>query len=553
MAGDDAHMRLKLRLKRLSSLLQDWTRPFYVRGAIVLLLAGALGSLSLAPLKWWWMLPVSFVPLVHALMTAAQTGLHARRRLTAGAWGLGLYGLGWFGASVWWVGEAFLVEAETFAAIMPLAILFMALLLAAFWALAGLLFAWLAVESGAPMTAALLASTWLLADVFRGCCIFGGFPWNLPAHGLAGLSGMEQMVALVGVEGLSWLAVFLAATPGLLLMPGLRGKRLLAGLAGSLLVLTTGWGQWRLLSHPPTDSAVQVRIVQPAIPQREKWKPENRSPIFRRLLALSSQPPSAGQPLPDVIVWPESAVPFLLEEAPAALLAIARMLQPGQVLITGALRRAAPSGPDARRLKNSILVIDDAGRIIGTYDKRHLVPFGEYLPAAFILEPLGLRKLVPLPRGFRRGAADPPLLPVGKGGQALGLVCYEAIFPLQRRAARSRAHAGRAADRLWLVNVTNDAWFGSSIGPHQHLDAARLRAIEVGLPLIRAANTGISAVFDPLGRERGRLPLIRPGILDLSIPLSIDMGLTSLYGCIIVLLFAATLVVLQLFHNFRAV
>ncbi len=519
-----------------------------LRRGLLLLSAGALGSLSLAPLQWWWMLPVSFVPLMRALMAASRPERDRRERMAAGARDLGLYGLGWFGASVWWVGEAFLVEAEKFAAIMPLAILFMALILAFFWALAGALFAWTAAGAGALTAAALLASTWLLADALRGCCVFGGFPWNLPAHGLSGLVGLDQAVALAGVEGLSWLAVFLSAVPGLLLVPGLEGRRLLTAVAGVLLMLAMGWGLWRLSAHPPVDTDVWVRIVQPAVPQREKWKPENRGPIFRRLLDLSALPATAGKRRPDVIVWPESAVPFLLEETPAALAAIGRMLGPGQVLITGALRRAAARGPDARRLKNSILVIDDAGRIIGTYDKRHLVPFGEYLPAAFILEPLGVRKLVPLPRGFRPGDERQSPLPAGKGGEAVGLVCYEAIFPLHDRLPRSGT-ALEDTRLLWLVNVTNDAWFGTSIGPHQHLEAARLRALEAGLPLIRAANTGISAVFDSFGRERGRLQLIRSGVLDIRIPSNVELSLISRYGSIIVLLLALSLVVLRAFHN----
>jgi apolipoprotein N-acyltransferase len=536
--------------------LTHWPWP----ALIVLPVAGALASLSLPPFRLWPLLPLAFWPLLRVLADLMQRP-RPLSRVLQGALATGVFGLGWFGASVWWVGEAFLVDAERFAAVMPLAVLFMTLLLSAFWALPGAVYAYLRPRRALP-AAALLASAWMLAGHLRGCCVFGGFPWNLPAHAGAAVPWLDQSVALIGVEGLSWLTVFLAATPALLATPALPGRRALAAVAAALVMLAVGWGLWRLSAHPPRGGDVMVRIVQPAVPQREKWRPENRARIFDDLLRLTAAPAAAGG-LPAVIVWPESAVPFLLDEEPEALSAIARVLRPGQVLLTGALRRAGLHGAAARALRNAVLAIDSEGRITGVYDKRHLVPFGEYLPAAWLLEPLGLRRLVPLPRGFLPGAKDQAPLPAGRAGRAWALVCYEAIFPrsFPRRSPPPPAAAGEgtfppstkkpreSTQKLWVVNVTNDAWFGRSIGPHQHLEAARLRALEAGLPLVRAANTGISAVYDALGREYGRLGLIRRGVLDVALPHAGPRPAISPYGSIPLLALSLLLVLGAVMRN----
>ncbi len=484
--------------------------------AVLSLSAGLLGALALPPLDLWPFLVPAFTMLVWLLDGAlCADGAFRVRRMRAGAGVLFMFGLGWFGASVWWVGEAFLVDAERFLWLMVPAVAAMTLTLALFWALAGAL-AGLLWSCGRGVRLFVLAAALALVEIMRGHFL-GGFPWNLPAHALNGIPLLLQTGRLTGVYGLSFLAVAWSALPALLADgPGRRGRRY----AGAVILLTLlaalAFGAWRLLALPH-GTMVAVRIVQPNVDQREKWKPANREPIFRRLLVLTARPGRDGF-RPRVIVWPESAVPFLLDENPRALAMIADVLRPGQVLLTGAIRRAAPSGPDSRRLYNSLLAIDDRGRIIGRYDKRRLVPFGEYLPLAAVLEPLGIRRLVSLPGGFLEGRNESPLKLPGLP-PAGGLICYEAIFP------HLGMEGGNGAE--WLVNVTNDAWFGRSSGPWQHLAAARLTAIVTGRPLVRAANTGISAVIDEKGRVLNHLPLMREGVLDSHLMVERAMSSTS--------------------------
>ena len=471
--------------------------------AILSLSAGLLGAVALPPLDLWPFLVPAFAMLVWLLDGAlCGNGALRGRRMRAGAGVLFMFGLGWFGASVWWVGEAFLVDAERFLWLMVPAVVAMTLTLALFWALAGGI-AGLLWPCGKGVRLLVLAAALALVEIMRGHFL-GGFPWNLPAHALNGVPLLLQTGRLAGVYGLSFLAVAWSALPALLAdAPGGRDRLRAAAIILLTLLAAVAFGTWRLLA-PPQGTMVAVRIVQPNVDQREKWKPANRESIFRRLLALTARPGREGF-RPDVIVWPESAVPFLLDENPRALAMIAEVLHPGQVLLTGAIRRAAPSGPDSRRLYNSLLAIDDQGRIIGRYDKRRLVPFGEYLPLAVVLEPLGIRRLVSLPGGFLEGRNESPLKLPGLPS-AGGLICYEAIFP------HLGMGGGNGAE--WLVNVTNDAWFGRSSGPWQHLAAARLTAIVTGRPVVRAANTGISAMIDEKGRILNHLPLMREGIID---------------------------------------
>jgi len=209
------------------------------------------------------------------------------------------------------------------------------------------------------------------------------------------------------------------------------------------------------------------------------------------------------------LIWPESAFPFFLAREPGALAQIARLLQGGTVLVTGAVRLAEPVRAADPAAYNSIYVIDRTGTIVSIYDKVHLVPFGEYLPFQHALESLGLQQLTKQRGGFLAGDRR-RLIAVPGAPLALPLICYEIIFPGDVTAEGRRPG--------WIINVTNDAWFGISSGPYQHLQQARVRAIEEGLPLVRAANTGISAVVDPLGRIISSLPLGSEGVIDSPLP-----------------------------------
>jgi apolipoprotein N-acyltransferase len=273
------------------------------------------------------------------------------------------------------------------------------------------------------------------------------------------------------------------------------------------------YGALRLRATPTTYvDGVRLRIMQPNLQQDEKFNFSQKQQVMDRYLALSdraSGPRSSG--IRDVthLIWPESAFPFFLTHDAGALAQIAALLPAGTVLITGAVR--APEGvPDAAvtRAYNSVYVIDHDGSILSVYDKVHLVPFGEYLPFQDFLEQLGLQQITKLRGGFIPGDRH-RVLKVPGAPDVLPLICYEIIFP---EAVPRGERPG------WMVNLTNDGWFGLSAGPYQHLAQARIRAIEQGLPLVRAANTGISAVIDPLGRIIDRLPLGTDGVLDARLP-----------------------------------
>jgi apolipoprotein N-acyltransferase len=260
-----------------------------------------------------------------------------------------------------------------------------------------------------------------------------------------------------------------------------------------------------------------LRIVQPDIPQDEKWREGNARAIFEEMLELSQQPsPQSPNGLADIthIIWPESALPFYVDESTEALAIIDAMLNPGKTLIMGAVRRD-PTKRDAAGdtvAYNSVLVLDDGAKIAARYDKWRLVPGGEFLPFESVLAPMGFRKLVTVPGSFTAGPG-PRTFSIPHAPPAGMLICYEAIFPDLIVDSINRPE--------WLINVTNDGWFGRSSGPHQHFAQARLRAIEQGLPIVRAANTGISAVIDSYGRVKTSLGLGERGVIDAPLPRSL--------------------------------
>jgi apolipoprotein N-acyltransferase len=286
--------------------------------------------------------------------------------------------------------------------------------------------------------------------------------------------------------------------------------------------------------------------MQPNLPQDDKFNYSAKAQVMDRYLRLSDRatgPASSGVHDVTHLIWPEAAFPFFLTREPDALAQIAGLLKPSTELITGAVRAASDSNPSNLRVYNSIYVIDPDGSIRGVYDKVHLVPFGEYLPFQRLLERLGLMQLTKVVGGFlpgdRRRAMD-----VAGAPKMLPLVCYEAIFP--GAAVPGNERPG------WLINVTNDGWFGISSGPYQHFQQARVLAIAEGLPLVRAANTGISAVIDPVGRIIDSLPLGIEGVLDARLPTAIEPTLYLSYGnyALIVVLAGSLIIVAR--RRFRA-
>lgn len=479
--------------------------------------AGAVGALAMAPFD---ILPALVVSLTLAVWlldgAAAGSDRFSMAALRAAGFTGWAFGFGYHTAGLWWLGSAFLVEADQFAWLMPLGVLGLPAALGLFTGL-GFVLARLLWKPGAQRVLALAVglglSEWLRGNVFTG------FPWNSYGMGLGDHLWLAQAASIVGLNGLTLFAVAICAAPACIGTGRTGRERWLApGLALLAVVALAGFGERRLAAAPVENvPGVKLRIMQPNIPQDDKFRPENAPAIMRRYLELSQR--SAGPASPGMadithLIWPESAFPFLLAREPAALAQISGLLDRKAILITGAVRASEPlPGENGRRFYNAIQVVGPDGSILDSADKVHLVPFGEYLPFSDFLTSLGLRQFVPAPGGFEAGTHR-KLLNVPGLPAAAPLICYEAIFPGE--VLPSIGHA-----RLF-INLTNDAWFGVTPGPHQHLAQARLRTIEEGIPLIRAANSGISAVIDPYGRVLGSLPLGTDGVLDANLPEPIE-------------------------------
>jgi apolipoprotein N-acyltransferase len=352
--------------------------------------------------------------------------------------------------------------------------------------------------------------------------VLTGLPWNLTGQALAGTAIGAQTAAWYGAYGLSLVAIFLCAAPAAGL-PGAGKTHPLAGIAVLLggAAMLTAVGALRLsMPEPSSDARNMVRIVQPNIPQREKIQWELWSKNFERQMQHSRGAVPPGVQL--FVIWPENGAP-LLEEAQSALEELHRDLPEDSVLIAGTVRRERDA-TGKERWYNSIAIVEEkpSGRkVTAHYDKHHLVPFGEYLPFYSLLDKIGLAQLTPYgDEGFSFGAG-PSVLTAG-GSAFAPMICYEAIFP--------NASYPKGVRPDWLVTVTNDAWYGDTSGPRQHLDMARLRTIEAGLPMVRSANTGISALIDGKGRLLARIPLYQAGKIDAPLPPALPQTLYSRAG-----------------------
>jgi len=482
-------------------------------------IAGATGALALAPLD---IVPAMTVPLCVAVWLidgSAGTGLAAMRSAAGAGWWLGF---GYFVAGLWWLGAAMLVEADQFAWALPLAVFGLPAGLAMFTAL-GFAAARLIWPPG-PLRVFALSAGLGGAEWLRGH-ILTGFPWNDVGMALAAAGPLAQTASLIGLHGLDLVAIIILAAPATLIDPATSGMFRYAAV-WTAVVLLGAMGQFGALrlANGRTEyvPGVTLRLMQPNLPQDAKFRPQNGPEILRRYLILSNRdtgPQRRGAADVTHIIWPESAFPFILSQQPEALTAIAQTLQ-GAVLITGAAR-VDEDGEGGNKIFNSIQIVQ-GGRILGSFDKLHLVPFGEYLPMEKYLKPLGLTQLVPgtWTQGEGERILSAPGLPL-----MAPLICYEAIFSGQT------TEKGFESQRPGLLlNVTNDGWFGLTSGPYQHFAQARLRAIEEGLPLIRVANTGVSAIVDPWGRVLNALPLGVEGIIDGPLPLPTHPTVFSRWG-----------------------
>ncbi len=492
------------------------------RRALVAFAAGAVSALALAPFDAWPVLFFTFPILVWLVDGAAAGRLGGVPSAAIAGW---WFGFGYFLAGLYWVGHAFLVDAKTFGWLLPFAVIALPAGMACYTGLGLALARMLWTRGPARLIALAIALT--AAEWLRGH-LFSGFPWNVYGYALTGPLVLAQGAALIGIWGLTFVAVAVFASPAVFTDDRADTRRRWMPLTLSAVVLAAlaAYGAMRL-SRTPTAFVdnVRLRIMQPNLPQDDKFNYGAKQRVMSQYLELSDRstgPQSTGVRDVTHLIWPESAFPFLLAREPDALAQIAALLPEGTVLITGAVRAPElPPGQKIERAYNSIYVIDHDGSILSVYDKIHLVPFGEYLPFQDFLEKLGLKQLTKLPGGFipgeRRRAMNVPRAP-----RMLPFICYEIVFPGE--AVPSGERPG------WLINLTNDGWFGISSGPYQHLQQARVRSIEHGLPLVRAANTGVSAVIDPLGRIIKSLPLGTEGVMDVSLPRRINAPLYARTG-----------------------
>jgi apolipoprotein N-acyltransferase len=399
-------------------------------------------------------------------------------------------GAGYFALSLSWIIEPFLVDIARHGWMAPFALFGLAGGLALFWALAAGL---ARVLRGGALA---LATALTLTEALRGT-LFTGFPWAQPGHALID-TALLPLASLAGALGLTF--AFLAASTALAALvtgPRLPGALGVAAFAALFAVAA------QIPSAPPTpQDAPKVRLIQPNAPQHQKWDPAHIQTFFDRQIAFTSQPGQGGI-RPDLIVWPETAIPVLLNNAQPTLDTIARAAQ-GALVVLGLQRR------DGLRLFNSLVALDATGKVTALYDKHHLVPFGEYIPFGDTLQKIGITAFA-----AQRGMGYSPgpgaqVIDLGPLGRALPLICYEGVFPQDVRAAPGRADV--------MLLVTNDAWFGQVSGPYQHLAQARLRSAEQGLPMIRVANTGVSAMIDARGRITAQIPLNAAGWRDAPLP-----------------------------------
>ncbi|MCP4934920.1 MAG: apolipoprotein N-acyltransferase [bacterium] len=500
--------------------------------------AGSLSVLSQAPFHLWPVLFFTLPLLIWLIDGAVEHHANNPRQLLKKAAALGwTFGFGYFLFGLYWIGKAFVVEAGIFLYLLPIAMILMPAGLALFYSLAiGL--AALFWKSGLSRVLT-LALALAITEYLRGH-IFTGFPWNALGHVFAGEAGLSQLSSLFDPYALSFFCVLIFGSPAIALFKRqseqVKNQRERTGIAiykaplilvCSLLVASI-WGHFRLhnaINHEVPN--VVLRLVQPNIKQVDKWRPGNAGPIYRTMLELSAQKTKQSpQGLNSIthLIWPESALPFFMAHSPEALKGIEILLPDQVTLITGAMRYKPSKQVDTssqRAVYNSLFVIDGKARITRTFDKKHLVPFGEYLPFQSVLEAIGLRQIVQV-RGHFETGQQPRLVRLDNAPPFAPLICYEVVFPHEIIEQGVRPE--------WLLNLTNDAWYGVSTGPYQHFVQSRIRAIEQGLPMVRVANTGISGVIDPYGRVQQSLPLAAKGVLDAALPRAIDKTIYARYG-----------------------
>lgn len=480
------------------------------RRFLLLVVAGAIAGLSIPPLFIVPALFVTFPIWVWCLDGAERKG--GLRRLFGPAFTIGFaFGWGYFTVAFHWLGAAFFVDGGVMIALMPFAILALAAMIAFFWGLASAL-AHLLWSHG-PWRILTLATFLTMAEWARGH-VLTGFPFDLLGYALTPTDEMMQITSVIGIYGLTFIAALMAMTPALIWPADNRNlsRRLLPFfLTIGVIAAQLGYGYNRLagiVATPRQD--VSMRLVQPLVYEHADWGQADPVALIDRLIMLSDMrmnPEDKG--LADIthLVWPESSLPFFLSTYPDALARIARMLPDGAMLLAGAPRQQYEPGATQSGGPpfNSLLAIDSNGEVVASYDKSHLVPFGEFLPFQDFFGRLGIKQFVPGAEGWGHGDARRRLMALPNTPKFLALICYEILFS---------GDLGDVTAAQYLLNITNDAWFDGSIGPAQHAHHARVRAVEEGMSLIRAANSGLTFATDPLGRIKAQLAPMQMAALD---------------------------------------
>lgn len=477
-------------LARVQVHLRPWALSGW-RGVLATLVAGLAAGLGQAPFSLYPLGLLGFA-LGFALLTRARSGFFT-------GW---LFGTAYYLLTLHWIIEPFLVDIERHGWMAPFALGFLAAGLALFWGAA------FGIARAAAKTPFGLFITWvgaLAAVEFARGFSLTGFPWALPGYMWLD-TPLAQLASEVGPYGLTLATFVLAGSIGLLAA---------RSFVPALLILPVAAWVWitpQDVAPEITPDRPVVRLIQPNAPQHEKWQPDKVNVFFNRQLQFTA---AESETPPDLILWSETAIAWDITENALAREMIADAA--GGIPVAVGIQRITPT--DAY---NSLALTDETGQVVQLYDKHHLVPFGEYMPAQPLMSRIGIQGLAAFDdRGFTAGPG-PALVDTGKLGRALVLICYEGIFPQNVYGAPERPD--------WLMQPTNDAWFGQSAGPQQHLAQARFRAIENGLPMVRVANTGISAVIDARGNITASLPLNEAGFLDAPLPPAISPTLYAWTG-----------------------
>ncbi|MDR3518662.1 MAG: apolipoprotein N-acyltransferase [Azospirillaceae bacterium] len=489
-AAIEARSRRRTLAARLAGLT-GWRRHAAALGL------GAVSSLALPPAYAVPVLAIAFPGLLWLLAGATRP----RTAFALGWW----FGFGQFVLGLYWISFALLVDIDKFWWMMPFAVAGLPAVLACYTGAATATLSWAQRRwnLGGPASVLGLAVAWTVWEFARGH-LFTGFPWNLVGYSWVAVLPMLQFASVAGIYGLSLITVALAGVPALFGLPG-TSRRLAIRSSITAVVVMAGLFAFGTLRLHGDDGAtvpgVMLRLVQGDVRQVMNWSPLDRERTFQHHLSLSAE---RGRET--TVIWPETAAPFFLQYDMPHRLAMAAVTPPGGLILTGTVRAEQRPDEAEPRIFNSLMAVDGSGAILASYDKAHLVPFGEYVP---------LRGLLPIAalaadRGDFSAGPGPRTLHLPGLPPVSPLICYEAIFPGEVTARDDRPQ--------WLLNITNDAWYLNSAGPHQHFAIAQVRAVEEGLPLVRAANTGISGVVDSYGRITARLGLGQSGVIDANLP-----------------------------------